>query len=578
MEIKNLNLKKFKEELIFIPLGGSDEIGLNCNLYHYNGKWLIVDCGLGFVKMVPGINLIVPDTTIFKKLKNDIVGIFITHIHEDHLGAIQYVWQDIQVPIYTSKFTKLFLQEKLKEYSFAKDVKIIEINEGQKLKLDPFEIESLNLTHSTPEMNALLITTPNGKILHTGDWKFDNDPVIGSKSNINRLKQLGNQKELLATVCDSTNIFSTGKNHSEGELYDSLYDLIKERNGAIVFTMFASNVARLKTVSEIAKKTKRKLVIVGLSFIKLVKIAREMGYLDEDVEILKDEDLKDYKKRNLIILATGCQGETNAGMDKLVNGTLRNIRLHGGDTVIFSASVIPGNERDLIYLYNKLSKKNVEVLTDKNYLVHVSGHYTLDDLRNFYAYTKPKMTIAVHGEQMHLVEHQRVAKECGIANTIKSSNGMILKISEDKTEKIGQITTKISFVDGRRLLDADDEIIRTRKKLEDAGALFINLVIDNRYKMLSNPIISAPGGYNFEKDRSMYEIFLEDIRDTYLKTIRQIKQIRETNLRRFATDAEREHLIEQRVRNAVYKIYDEDIGKRPFVEIFFSRITSITQN
>jgi ribonuclease J len=514
----------------------------------------------------------VPDTTIFKKLRNDIVGIFITHIHEDHIGAIQYIWQDIQVPIYASRFTKMFLQEKLKEYSFANDVEIIEFNEGDRVKLGTFEVESLNLTHSTPEMNAVVITTPKGKILHTGDWKFDNDPVVGLKSDITRLKQLGSKGEILATVCDSTNIFSTKENHSEGELYSTLYDLVKQRTGAIVFTMFASNVARLKTIFEIAKKTKRRVVAVGLSFIKLIKIAKEAGYLEKDYEILRDEDLRDYKKRNLIILATGCQGESNAAMEKIVSGTLRNIRLRGGDSVIFSSSVIPGNEKDLIHLYNKLAEKNVEVLTDKDYFVHVSGHYTVKDLRDFYTHTKPKMTIAVHGEPMHLAEHQKVAKECGIANAIKSSNGMILKIDEKKTEKIGQINTKVSFVDGKRLLGVDNEIIKTRKKLEEVGAVFVNIIIDSKYRMLRDPVMSAPGGYDFKKDASMREIFLEDITNEYQKTMKQIKQIRERDGKRLTTDAEREHFIEQRIRNAINKLYDEDVGKKPHIEIFFSRV------
>jgi mRNA degradation ribonuclease J1/J2 len=259
-------------------------------------------------------------------------------------------------------------------------------------------------------------------------------------------------------------------------------------------------------------------------------------------------------------------------MEKIVSGSLRNIRLRGGDSVIFSSSVIPGNERDLIHLYNKLAEKNVEVLTDKDYFVHVSGHYTVKDLRDFYTHTKPKMTIAVHGEPMHLAEHQKIAKECGITNAIKSSNGMILKIDEKKTERIGQINTKVSFVDGKRLLGVDDEIVKTRKKLEEVGAVFINIIIDNKYRMLHDPVISMPGGYDLKKDVSMREIFWEDITNTYLKTLKQIKQIQEKDVKRYTTDAEKERFIEQRIRNAVNRLYDEDIGKRPYMEVFFSRV------
>ncbi|MDR2760411.1 MAG: ribonuclease J, partial [Rickettsiales bacterium] len=437
MEIKNFNFKKYSDELLFIPLGGSSEIGLNCNLYHYGEKWLMVDCGLGFTKDNLGVNFMVPDASIFRKIKKDLLGLFITHIHEDHIGAVPHLWPELRTTIYASKFTKLFLREKMREYDFVRDMKVVEISDGQKIKLPPFEVEVLNLTHSTPDMDALIISTPKGKILHTGDWKFDNKPMVGVRSNIKKLKQLGAQRELLATVCDSTNVFSLRKNNSEGDLYDNLYDLVKRRSGIIVFTTFASNIGRLKTILEVARKTKRKVAVVGLSLIKLVKVAKEAGYIEKGEEILGEDDLKNYKKGELIVIATGCQGESNAAMDKIANNGFRNIRLDSDDTVIFSSSIIPGNEKDLLYLYNKLADKNVEVLTDKNYFVHVSGHYTVEDLKNFYAYTRPKIAVAVHGESIHLLEHQKIAKSCGIKNAVKSSNGMILRLDEKKPEKIG---------------------------------------------------------------------------------------------------------------------------------------------
>ena len=574
MEIKNLSLTKYKNDILFLPLGGSNEIGLNCNLYHYNGKWIIVDCGVGFVKTVPGVDLIVPDTSFFRKFKDDILGIFLTHIHEDHIGAIQYIWKEIQVPIFTSRFTKYFLYEKLKEYDFYNEVEINEFNEGDKVKIGDFEIESINLTHSTPEMNAMLITTPRGSILNTGDWKFDEDPVIGAKSNIKRLKQLGSQGEILATVCDSTNVFTKRERNSEGELLDSLYNIIKQKEGIVVIATFASNVARIKTISQVAKKTKRQILLVGSSLIRLVKVAREVGFFDESDVFLTEEDLKkDFEGKNLIIISTGCQGERFAGTEKLATDGLRHIHLTDSDCVIFSSSTIPGNERDLLYLYNKFAEKGIEVITDKTDFVHVSGHYTIEDLKNFYDYTKPKLAIAVHGEDMHLLEHQKIARECGIKNITKGQDGVLIKIEEDgKIERIGKLNTKISFVDGKRLLPFGSEIIKARQKMQEVGCVFVNLLVNNRLKLIQEPIISAPGGYDLENDRSTKEIFKEDILQAYNNAIKQIIEIKQESKKRFITEEEKIEFIEQKIRTAVNKIFDYEIGKKPYMDIIFTKL------
>lgn len=574
MDIRNINLKKYRENLLFIPLGGSNEIGLNCNLYHYKGKWIVVDCGIGFTKMVPGVELLVPDISILRKFKNDILGIFITHIHEDHIGAIQYVWPEIEAPIYTSKFTKAFLLEKLKEYDFKKKVEINEVKESQNIKLEPFEIEFVGLTHSAPEMNALIIKTNKGNILHSGDWRFDNNPVVGEKSNIKRLKQLGSKHEILATVCESTNIFNDTESKSESELFGSFCSIAKDKNGLIVFTTFASNVGRIETIAEVAKKLKRKIVLVGSSLHRLVSVAKKVGYLNDKYEFISEDEIKNYKKKDLLIIATGCQGNHNAGIDKLANDSYKYLHLTGEDCVIFSSKVIPGNEKDLIALYNKLAEKDVEVITEKSDFVHVSGHYCLDDLKKFYSYVKPKIAIAVHGEPAHLLEHQKVAKSCGIKNIAKTKNGIIIKIGSDKTEKIGQIALQTMVIDGKRLLSTKSEIIKTRSKLQDVGVIFINIIISNKYKILYNPIISAPGGYDFNTDKTTKEIFKEDTIKSYNKAIQQINEIRQSNKNRFLVDTDKENFIFQRIRTAINKLYDNEIGKRPLIEIFFTKINN----
>ena len=571
--MENLNFRKNKNDLLFIPIGGSNEIGLNCNLYHCNGKWIVVDCGIGFVKTVPGVDLTVPDISLLRKLKKDILGVFITHIHEDHLGAIQYVWQDLHLPIYASRFTKLFLQEKLKEYDFYNQVEINELNENDKIKLGDFEIEFIGLTHSTPEMNALIIKTPKGNILHSGDWKFDHNPVVGNKSNIKKLKQLGEKHSILATVCESTNVFNEEEPQSESELFNSFYNITKNKDGAIVFTTFASNVGRIKTIADLAKKLRRKVVLIGNSLYRLISVARDVGYLQDKYEFIPEDEIKNYKKKDLIVIATGCQGNFNAGIDKLANDAYKYLKIGEGDCVIFSSKVIPGNEKELILLYNKLAEKDVEVITEKNDFVHVSGHYCVQDLKEFYNLVKPKTAIAVHGEPMQLLQHQKIARQCGIKNIAKTKNGVILKINPDgKTERVGQLDLQFMLVDGKRILSVKNDIIKTRRKMEEVGVFFVNLIINNKYKLLQNPVISAPGGYDLENDRVTKEIITEDIINSYKKAIVQINESRKTNNKKFATSIERENFLSQRIRTVINKIYDIDIGKKPVIEVFFTKI------
>lgn len=571
--MENLNFRKNKNDLLFIPIGGSNEIGLNCNLYHCNGKWIVVDCGIGFVKTVPGVDLTVPDISLLRKLKKDILGVFITHIHEDHLGAIQYVWQDLQLPIYASRFTKLFLQEKLKEYDFYNQVEINELNENDKIKLGDFEIEFIGLTHSTPEMNALIIKTPKGNILHSGDWKFDHNPVVGNKPNIKKLKQLGEKHSILATVCESTNVFNEEEPQSENELFNSFYNITKNKDGAIVFTTFASNVGRIKTIADLAKKLRRKVVLIGNSLYRLISVARDVGYLQDKYEFIPEDEIKNYKKKDLIVIATGCQGNFNAGIDKLANDAYRYLKIGEGDCVIFSSKVIPGNEKELILLYNKLAEKDVEVITEKNEFVHVSGHYCVQDLKEFYNLVKPKTAIAVHGEPMQLLQHQKIARQCGIRNVAKTKNGVILKINPDgKVERTGQLDLQFMLVDGKRILSTKNDIIKTRRKMEEVGVFFVNLIINSKYKLLQNPVISAPGGYDLENDRTTKEIIIEDIINSYKKAILQINESRKTNNKKFATSIERENFLGQRIRTAINKIYDIDIGKKPVIEVFFTKI------
>ncbi len=562
----NLNLNKFKKELLFLPLGGSGEIGLNCNLYHYDGKWLIVDMGIGFTNEIPGVDVIAPDISFIKSHISDCLGILLTHIHEDHIGAIQYLWEELKLPIYTSKFTSTFLKERLSEYEFGDQVKIIEIEAGKTLTLKPFELEFIGLTHSTPEMNAILIKTEAGNVLHTGDWKFEDKPVIGKVSDKKRLKELGNKGEILAAVCESTNVFKTDKVRTEDELLKNLKDIIKEnKNGLIVSAIFASNIARIISLSLAAKACGRKIGIIGRSIYRILKVANEMNYIPKGLEFIAEDDLGQYNKKDLMIISTGCQGEPTSGLSKLASDTHKTIHLASGDSVIFSSSVIPGNEKNVYSVYNKLSEKDVKIITDQNEFVHLSGHYNRNDLIEMYKLIKPKIVVATHGEEMHLAEHKRIAKSCGIKQVVKAKDGCLLKLNENKSEVLDKIDLVNIAVDGRRMLPLNSHIIGERKKIAESGAIITILTVDKNYKLLELPGITAIGNYDLKHEKDMKEILEEDIAKSYNSALNRMAN--QENTMHFEKDEERELYFDREIRKTVNHIFQLDMGKKPFIII-----------
>ena len=574
MLFMNVNLNKFKKDILFLPLGGSGEIGLNCNLYQYDGKWLIVDMGIGFTNEIPGVDVMVPDIAFIKKNLKDCLGILLTHIHEDHIGAIQYLWEELKLPIYTSKFTATFLRERLSEYEFADQVKIIEIKEGENLKLKPFELEFIGLTHSTPEMNAILIKTEKGNILHTGDWKFEEKPVIGNVSNKKRLKELGNKGEILAAVCESTNVFKTEKCKTETELLKNLKSIMKEHNeGLIVCAIFASNIARIISLSLAAKAVGRKIGIVGRSIYRILKVANEMNYIPKGLEFIAEDDLGKYDKKELVIISTGCQGELTSGLNKLATDTHRTVHLSSGDTVIFSSSVIPGNEKNIYALYNKLSEKDIKIITAENNFVHLSGHYTRDELVEMYKLTKPKIVIATHGEAMHLAEHKRIAKKCGIKVVVKSKNGDLIRIDSENPEKTRVIEhldlTNIA-IDGRRMIPLTSHIINERQKMSESGIIFVVLMVDKNYKLVNVPSITTAGNYDLYQEKDMKEILEEDIAKSYNSALN--KMANPEDMTRFDTNEKKEVFLYREVSRTINHIFQLDMGKKPYTVIKICKV------
>ncbi|MFM2200228.1 MAG: hypothetical protein RL769_281, partial [Pseudomonadota bacterium] len=392
-----LNLKKHFNDLLFLPLGGANEIGMNLNLYHLNGKWLMIDCGVGFAYNIPGIDMMTPDISFIKQHRHNLLGIVLTHIHEDHMGAVQYLWEELRVPVYATQFGANFLRTKLSEFHLDKTVPIKIIDSDHVLDLEPFYLEFIGLTHSVPEMKAVLVKTQHGNVLHTGDWKFDPDPVIGEVSELEKIKHLGDQQQILAMICDSTNAINEGHSRSEGELYNSLKSLIAGRNGLVGVTTFASNIARVHTIARIAKELGRKVVLSGFSLHRLFEVGKKSGYFIEDFGIISDREAKLYSKNEILVICTGCQGEELASARKIASGNHPYLNFTKNDLMIFSSKIIPGNEKKIFELFDLFAKRQIDVMTEKDHFVHVSGHPSRDELKQMYQLARPQIAIPVHG-------------------------------------------------------------------------------------------------------------------------------------------------------------------------------------
>ena len=550
------------DELIFCPLGGSGEIGANMNLYAYgpedNQKWIIVDMGVTFADdTLPGIDLIYPDPGFILDKKNDLEGIILTHAHEDHIGAVVHIWPNLKCKIYATPFTSVLIQEKFKEkkIDISQYLKIVPLN--AKIKLGPFEIDFITLTHSILEPNGLSITTPAGVILHTGDWKIDPNPLIGGNIDQKKLKDIGD-KGVIAMICDSTNVFSEGRAGSELDVRESLLKIIDVKNKRVVVTSFASNVARMETIFYCAKKTNRNICLVGRSMHRIYKAARKCGYMQNLIEPLEPRDAKKVARDKIIYLCTGTQGEPMGAMNRIVNGIHPDVFIEDGDTVIFSSKIIPGNEKKLYHLQNLITKSNVEVITEENSFVHVSGHPNRDDLKDMYNWIKPKCIIPVHGEHRHMKEHVLFAKKMQIPQTLLIENGDIVRIFPGaKPEVIDKAPFGRMYLDGSIGVSSDSQSIKERKNLSLNGYLEVTLIVSNNGKF-KRPVISYKGIPEVEyNDSLMFD--MEDEISNICRTFSVQNKNQEKNL----IDS-----LKQNCR----KIIRERTGKKPYTNINIARI------
>ncbi|NCV24057.1 MAG: ribonuclease J [Proteobacteria bacterium] len=554
---------KNNNELIFCPLGGSGEIGMNMNLYGYgeknNHQWIIIDIGVGFVDdSVPGIDLMVPDPDFILQRKDDLLGILLTHAHEDHIGAIALLWPSLECPIYATPFTATLIKEKFREkkINIGSHLKIIELNGN--VKIGPFDINYVTLTHSILEPNALQIKTPHGTLLHTGDWKCDTDPLIGKQMDEIKLKEIGKQG-VLAMICDSTNIFTEGRSGSEKDVRESMLTVFENIKKKIIVTTFASNVARMETVFKCAEKVGRHLSLVGRSMHRIYNTARECGYLQNIKPPLDPRDAKKIPRDKIVYLCTGSQGEPLGAMNRIVNQEHPDVYLDEGDTVIFSSRIIPGNEKKLFKIHNQLVKNNINVISEENAFIHVSGHPGRDEMRDMYEWIKPKISIPVHGEHRHMKEHYDFATSLGVPQPMLIENGDMIRIAPGEPKIIDKVHNGKLYVDGNRVIDDQSRFLKDRKNIAHNGLMDVTLIISKKGNLDRNPIINIRGlPFN---DEELDECFYE-MEDEILKTSKAYS----------LNNKKHEKNLIDALKSNLKKIIYSKTRKRPYTNITLIRV------
>ena len=551
------------QELVYCSLGGAGEIGMNLNLFGYGKpgeyKWIIVDIGVTFSDdNIPGIEVILPNPEFIVDQKENLLGIVLTHAHEDHVGAIAHLWPMLECPIYATPFTAAIVREKFKELkiNIGSHLKIVKL--GGNVKLEHFDIDYVTLTHSILEPNGLAITTPEGVVLHTADWKIDDDPLIGEKTDVKKLTDIG-KKGVLAMVCDSTNIFNLGSSGSENLVRTGLFTVLEKMKNRIVITSFASNVARMETVFKVAEKVGRQVCLVGRSMNRIYQLARQCNYL-QDIKVPIDvRDSKKIPKNKIVFLCTGSQGEQRAALARIANGTHPDLQLEKDDNVIFSSRIIPGNEKRLFKIFNDFSKNDINVLSEENSMIHVSGHPAREDLKKMYNWIKPKILIPVHGEQRHMAEHINFAKEMGVKFPIKVSNGEIIRLSPGEPKVIDKVTWGRVYLDGKVLIDNDSPVLKERRNMAANGYMEITVLISKNGQIKNNPVITLKGIPLIEDDASEIEYDLEDIVMNTCKTFNLNNSKQEKNL------------IDT-LKGNCRKLINDKSGKKPLVNINLVRL------
>jgi ribonuclease J len=548
--------------LLFAPLGGVGEIGVNVYAYGLDGRWMLVDLGIGFADdRLPGAEIVIPDVRFIEEQRERLDGIVITHAHEDHIGAVPYLWPRLLCPIWCTAFAAAVLRRKIAEAGLAPGPTLHIVEPGQAFEIGPFRCSFRHVTHSVPDSNALEIHTPYGKVLHTGDWKLDPEPMIGARSDTDGLEAFG-AGGVLALVGDSTNVLSPGTSGSEAELRDSLVELIARQPGRVALTTFASNIARLDSAMRAAEQAGREIVVIGRSMRRMLDAAKEVGIITDPVRTLDEREAESLPRDRVLYLVTGSQGEPRAALQRIAAGQHPRAKLEPGDTVIFSSKIIPGNERVLFNLHNLLVSQGVEVITEEDHFVHVSGHPCRDEIEQMYRWMRPRIAVPVHGEARHLHAHVRLARQLGVPEALLLANGDLLRLAPGPAEVVDRVPVGRIAVEDEDLVAAGDELYRTRRRLSGHGTVVVGVVLDRFGSVLASPQISALGAVELERfDRRRAEISeavadaVEDLADR---------------------EARSDDRVREAVRGAVRQALDLPRSRRPIVEVQITRLSAET--
>lgn len=551
------------DELVFLPLGGSGEIGMNMNLYGFGPprarKWLMIDCGVMFGDLsTPGVELICADPGYILDRRKDLLGLLLTHGHEDHIGAVALLGPRLQCPVYATPFTAALVRRKLEESGARIDLRIIDMS--ARFSLGPFDLEYVTLTHSIPEPSGVILRTPLGTVLHTGDWKIDAEPTLGPVTDSGALAALGDAG-LLAMVCDSTNVLSSGRSGSEMRVKESLTELIARQPGRVAVATFASNVSRVVSICEAAAAADRSVCLLGRSMVRIVEAAREVGVLPKHLRFVEPRDAGYLPREHVLYLCTGSQGEPRAALSRIARDDHPDLTLSEDDTVIFSSKIIPGNERDIFTLQNDLVDMGVRVITEKDEFVHVSGHPNREELRQMYAWARPKYAIPVHGEARHLEAHAEFAEELGVRLAIPPRNGDLIRLAPGEPQIIDEVPAGRWMLDGRALVPEGAGPMRERRKLAFAGIVVASVAVDQTGRLAAPVRLAIAGAPRTSKAGEDIAVLSATAVESALASLPKGKR----------TD---ESAIEIAVSRAVRNVMTENWGKRPGVQALVHRVTS----
>ena len=553
-------IKFHKDQLYFIPLGGCGIFGANFSLYGYAGKWIIVDCGMGFGDdTMPGVDIILPDLSFIKDIQDDIVAMVVTHGHEDHIGGIEHLWPKLKVPIYATPFTAGLLHKKLENVSWGNQVELKFLPDDDTVDLGTFKVTTIKMAHSIPEMRGLVIQSEAGRILHTGDWKLDPQPIAGDVTDESALKELS-KDPILALVGDSTNAMVPGHSGSEHKVHDCMIELFSEFQNRIVVTLFSSNVARLVSIAKAAYANDRHVCLVGRSLWRIHDVAQQCGYLDNVQEFIEAEDAAYLPKEKVVYVCTGSQGEPRAAMARIANNDHRSVDLDEGDVVMFSSRSIPGNEQSINRIKNRLLAKGVIVMTDHDADIHVSGHPYRDEIRTILDWVKPQYVLPVHGERMQMERHADLAEECGISAPVIPINGDVIAIDEDGLEKVGEVKNGMLALEGKRLVAIDHESILMRKRLMYHGTAVVTLVVDQSGALIADPKITALG--LFDEDSHEDDEYI-------LSAVQAVKKALENMPKNKRTV---DYSMQETARIAARRYFESEFDRKPQTRVHLVRI------